>query len=553
MTSSSYSVDANRKIFRLFVLALVLMLGIILMAVVNMLTVRDSNIKRARSVDNLLLLENLFSTLLQAEASQRAFILTDDVVFEQEFTTYSAYLEELLAGLAPGADNQSLAISARARMAGLQQVLDVYRAEGFAPAQALVQNRSGKALMDRYREQNAAVEAAQTLALSEARRDTEQRSQRLLYLLGAWVLTNLVLLVLGGRVLRRDQEWLGAMVAELQLGREEIVLLNDLNASLLSCTDHKEATRVIEHYLRRLFPDVAGALYLYRASRNILELQGTWGQLGGTVPERLMSEECWSLRRGAAHQWRSAADLPCAHYSSDAVGHPSICLPMMALGETLGLLYVQGIVSAEDQPGFFADARMRLLQTTVSQIASSIANLNLRAALHSQSIRDPLTGLYNRRYLEETMQREEMRAKRSGQPLSIVMADIDHFKQYNDTQGHQAGDSLLQAFGEALAQVVRDEDIACRYGGEEFMLILPGASLERAVERAEQARAAIARLRVRQGGRALPDVTASFGVASFPAQGEHWQDVLRQADAALYQAKRDGRNRTVAAGTDAAS
>jgi diguanylate cyclase (GGDEF)-like protein len=552
MTSSSYSADANRKIFRLFMLALALMLGIILLAVINMFSVRASNERRARSVDNLLLLENLYSTLLQAEASQRAYILTDDIVFEQEFTVYAAQMDELLARLGEGAAYRTLIASARARLAGLQSVLDIYHAEGFAAAQALVQNRSGKALMDRYREQNAIVETAETNFLLDARRETDTGSQRLLYLLAAWVLVNLVLLGLGGRVLRRDQKWLGTMVAELQLGSEEIVLLNDLNASLLSCTDHKEATRVIEHYLRRLFPDVAGVLYLYRASRNVLELQGTWGQVGGTVPERLLSEECWSLRRGAPHQWRSPADLPCAHYSSDAAGHPSICLPMMALGETLGLLYVQGIASVEDQPGFFSDTRMRLLQTTASQIASSIANLNLRAALHSQSIRDPLTGLYNRRYLEETMQREEMRAKRSGQPLSIVMADIDHFKQYNDTQGHQAGDSLLQAFGEALAQVVRDEDIACRYGGEEFMLILPGASLERAVERAEQARAAVARLRVRQGGRPLPDVTASFGVACFPAQGDHWQDVLRKADAALYQAKRDGRNRTVAAGGDAA-
>lgn len=353
-------------------------------------------------------------------------------------------------------------------------------------------------------------------------------------------------------MLRRDQQWLGALVAELKLGSDEIVLLNDMNASLLSCTDHKEATSVIKHYLRCLFPDVAGVLYLYRASRNILELQGSWGQMQGSVPERILSEECWALRRGSSYLWRGPADLPCAHYSSDSSGHPSICLPMMALGDTLGMLYVQGIASVEDQPGFFSESRMRLLQTTVSQIASSIANLNLRAALHTQSIRDPLTGLYNRRYLEETMQREEMRAKRSGQPLSIVMSGIDHFKQYNDTQGHQAGDSLLQAFGEALSQVVRDEDIACRYGGEEFMLILPGASLERAVERAEQAREAITKLRVRLGGRPLPDVTASFGVACFPSQGDHWQDVLKKADAALYQAKRDGRNRTVAAESDAA-
>jgi len=220
-------------------------------------------------------------------------------------------------------------------------------------------------------------------------------------------------------------------------------------------------------------------------------------------------------------------------------------VPMMAMGETLGMLHV--IDTGEQVDAFNDDMRLRLLETTASQIASAIANLNLRAALHAQSIRDPLTGLYNRRYLEETMQREEMRAQRNNLPLSIIMADIDHFKNFNDTHGHHAGDLLLQAFGKELQAMVRGDDIACRYGGEEFLLILPGASLEKALERAEEVREAVRRIKVVFQGLPLPQVTCSFGVACYPQHGAHWPQVLQQADLAMYAAKHQGRNRSVAA------
>jgi diguanylate cyclase (GGDEF)-like protein/PAS domain S-box-containing protein len=163
--------------------------------------------------------------------------------------------------------------------------------------------------------------------------------------------------------------------------------------------------------------------------------------------------------------------------------------------------------------------------------------------LQEQAIRDPLTGLHNRRYLDETLPRELQRAERQGQPVGIIMLDIDHFKRFNDTYGHDAGDTVLRAVGAFLQQHTRGADIACRYGGEEFTLVLPGASLADARQRAEELRTRVQTLVVQHGGQALEKVTASLGVAIFRTHGTTADALVSTADQALYQAKRNGRNR----------
>ena len=168
----------------------------------------------------------------------------------------------------------------------------------------------------------------------------------------------------------------------------------------------------------------------------------------------------------------------------------------------------------------------------------------LRDKLQEQALRDSLTGLYNRRYLEETLQREIAQSFRSGRPLGIVMIDIDRFKELNDTHGHRAGDMALQALGQLLAANTRSGDIACRYGGEEFVLALPGATLEVAHERAERLRRAVEVMCVPFGATTL-SLTICAGVAAYPLHGERADEVLDNADAALYLAKNGGRNRCV--------
>lgn len=194
---------------------------------------------------------------------------------------------------------------------------------------------------------------------------------------------------------------------------------------------------------------------------------------------------------------------------------------------------------------FYCEEIKPLAQFTATHIGAALAGIALRESLRQQNIKDPLTGLFNRRYLEETLEREMHRAKRNNSPLSLVMLDIDHFKQFNDRYGHPAGDLLLKEFGNNLRAHVRGQDIACRYGGEEFILVLPDATAVQAHQRAETIRQSLVSLDVDYQGVRLPTITASFGVAAYPADGDDWESVQRLADRALYQAKANGRDQVV--------
>jgi diguanylate cyclase (GGDEF)-like protein len=180
-------------------------------------------------------------------------------------------------------------------------------------------------------------------------------------------------------------------------------------------------------------------------------------------------------------------------------------------------------------------------------LSLALCNLRLQESLRIQSIRDPLTSLYNRRYLEESLEREVVRCGRRNLPMAVMMIDIDHFKRFNDAHGHDGGDALLVQFAALLQAHCRGEDIACRFGGEEFTLIIPETSTETAMARAEQIRAAAENLRVTYQKSQLSPVSVSIGVAGFPKDGQHGDDLIHSADVALYRAKHEGRNRVVAA------
>jgi diguanylate cyclase (GGDEF)-like protein len=214
---------------------------------------------------------------------------------------------------------------------------------------------------------------------------------------------------------------------------------------------------------------------------------------------------------------------------------------MIAQGETLGILHIR-----ELNPNSILDATgLRLAITVGDQLSLALANLRLRDELRQQAIRDPITKLFNRRYMEETLIREVSRAQRNNQPLSVIMIDIDHFKEFNDSFGHEAGDLVLLSLARFLSTRVRGSDVACRYGGEEFTLILPSATLDLARKRAEQIREGIQSIQVKYGGQTLGPITLSLGVAVFPDHGVTGEAILQLADAALYRAKQTGRNRVV--------
>jgi diguanylate cyclase (GGDEF)-like protein len=220
-----------------------------------------------------------------------------------------------------------------------------------------------------------------------------------------------------------------------------------------------------------------------------------------------------------------------------------LCIPILAQGETLGIVHFQ---ATEENPNL-DPSELSFKTTFAGQVGLSIANIKLREALRTQSIRDALTGLYNRRFLEETLDREVRRAARGAQSLGLLMIDLDHFKKFNDTYGHDAGDAVLRETGQFLAKGIRAEDFVCRFGGEEFVVILPTGSVEVAQARGERLRAKMRELTITHQGRSLGMVTISVGVAAFPQHGTSPKELMAAADSALYEAKRGGRDQVVVA------
>jgi len=215
---------------------------------------------------------------------------------------------------------------------------------------------------------------------------------------------------------------------------------------------------------------------------------------------------------------------------------------MTAQGETLGLFYL-----STDHAHALSEPTQQLARTVAEQVGLAIANIHLRETLHHQSIRDPLTSLFNRRYLEEALNQEIARAQRKQLPIGIMMLDVDHFKRFNDTYGHEVGDYVLQSLSKFLKASIRASDIACRYGGEELTLVLPESSLEQTCAKAEEIRAAIANLAIAYNGQPLGTLTISLGVSAFPQHGATGATLLQAADAALYRAKAAGRNQVFVA------
>ena len=319
--------------------------------------------------------------------------------------------------------------------------------------------------------------------------------------------------------------------------------LSKMTSLLHACFTLDEANKIITHFAQQLFPDQTGELYAFRSSRNLLEISARWGEVEGH-DTMFAPQDCWALRQGQMYEVSDPQhSILCLHVKHT---NPYLCLPMMAHGEVLALLHVC-LEPDADGTRTLTEARRSLLKVFTEQIALALSNLKLRDSLRQQSIRDPLTGLFNRRYLEESLLLEMQRARRSNSPFSILMLDLDHFKRFNDTHGHEAGDIVLQTLGRFVQRHVRGGDIACRYGGEEFTLVLPGTSLEQAQQRAEELCAGIRTLQVEFNGSSLGPLSFSIGIATFPNHGDGVELVLQAADMALYQAKHQGRDRVVAA------
>ena len=339
--------------------------------------------------------------------------------------------------------------------------------------------------------------------------------------------------------LRNANDELTALVAELQRRDTEMLSLNRVYELLQACTTQQEAYKVIALVAGELFVGQNGCLAVLHAADRYLEPVASWGPEPSVEPVFSL-EDCWALRRGQLHEVLDPkVGLVCRHFINPS-NTASLCVPLSVQGETLGVLCVVGrdAVNSEYQIG-----QQRLAVAVGEAIKMSLSNLKLQEKLREQAIRDPLTGLLNRRFLEETLARDVYRAQRRNSPLCAVMLDLDDFKQYNDTFGHHAGDTFLREFGKGMRQTLRKSDISCRYGGDEFVLVLPDSPLLDAQKRVEQICAMVKDIQNRQGESRTGTMTVSAGIAQVGVHASDAGELLRAADKALYAAKAAGRDR----------
>ena len=338
---------------------------------------------------------------------------------------------------------------------------------------------------------------------------------------------------------------LRASVAAMERRNRESALLAELAELLAASGDFDEAKIVLDRLLPRLFPGDAGAVYVLRESRNVAEAMTLWNRM--PLDEASFEPKtCWAIRRGRVHAVEDLIDhVPCGHVTP-IDGTSYVCVPMTAQGETIGVLHLR----TRRTPDGSAPERedLHLPQSVAEQVGLALANFRLREKLLAQSLQDPLTGLYNRRFMTEFLERELHRSIRNERPLSLLMVDVDRLKHYNDTRGHQMGDRLIRETGRVLLDGIRASDLACRYGGDEFLLVLPETTLPEAVALGERLCEAFNTLDLgSDAGAEGPGL--SIGVATAPEHGTDPAALIRAADEALYVAKSEGRGRVVHAPT----
>lgn len=440
----------------------------------------------------------------------------------------------------------------RLRLSILDQLINIQR-DGHDPAEASSLATQGlRAMID--------TEAVITHFLDKLTEDLDRRqhalqrnSTWLMWISGIGLTGALLLLValqanfrreaMHSRRLERDSrdaltqlEITHGELSRLSAVRQE---LNEYSNILQGCQNIGEAMQATRAVICKLLPDSGGRVYGMRASQNLAETLIEFGHEQAPSNDVIAPDQCWAMRQGRRHRTRPGSQHPhCQHLDAEAAQSArTVCIPLSAQGATLGLLHASQSAETNDNDAF------DVLNSIADQLSQAMANLQLRETLRLQSVRDPLTGLYNRRYLEANLEREFQRCQRRGLEMAVMMLDIDHFKRFNDQHGHGAGDALLAAVGQAIARVVREEDIACRYGGEEFTVVLPECSKKDAHATAERLRATIETLTVEYLRNTYGPASISIGVACLPLTDERPESLMAAADRALYRAKELGRNR----------
>jgi len=543
----------RKRIFLSFVVATLVLFSVAAAVYISFAQMNRQKHLVEHTYDVITTVQDIMSDLKDIQSSVRGYVITEQ---EDYLTPYFISVPRVNQGLTtlsglisdnPHQIQRTQTLSARIsqRIQIADNVLTTYRLKGQASAFSLIKQGSGKREMDEIRAIVADM-INEEKDLLDARKQAVDTSARLTVSAGiiGLMVCFCILVVVFWLISRENQNRektehsLKESIGNVETINRETQMISRMGDYLRTCRNAVEANDMIRRTMPLLLPETYGAVYVFNNSRNLLQKSVEWGNRADMVKD-FEPEDCWALRQGRPHESVSDSNMPVCTHIDNLHEDGAVCLPMQAHGETFGLIFIAA------QPDAIFDERRRItIRTVAEQISLALANLKLQNALKEQSIKDPLTKLFNRRYLEETLAREQSRTKRNNQTLAVLMMDIDFFKKVNDTYGHDGGDAVLVGFARLLLNKSRKEDIACRLGGEEFVLVLPTASLELARDRAQEICEETRRMQIKHGQQMIA-VTVSIGIAVIPMHGETAEEALQNADAALYIAKKTGRDQVV--------
>lgn len=518
------------------------------------------------------LLDNVLLSLIDAQTGLRGYVITGNPNFLEPYYSGISRIDDQLQHLQALArqrksvahDYNELAKKCAYTLEMFQTELAERQSQGAEAAMEVIATGEGKRRTDAVRLLVSELRGLETSKLERLKFENRKISLYTTAGLVGVTIADLVLFMVAFFMLyralmaSRETESELASLHEESMRQSEILKTQNRQKSiqarladvLQTVLTTEEAYTAIQKNCERLFPSHPGMFYVRSNSKDYFEPKASWN--GGIGNEGFEPKECWAARSNRICRFNIQEDkLPCPHImKADHQMSYAICLPISSADEMIGIMVLGGPLDAEGKQLPVEEEVENLAAEVVNQIGLAITNLRLRDSLRKSSILDALTGLFNRRYLDETIEREFARAAREDHSLGVIMLDIDHFKALNDNYGHETGDYVLRQLGPLLRSACRTSDIACRFGGEEFILILPDADVSITTERAEMIRKETKMLRLTYGGAVLPTITVSLGVATFPDHGMRPEEIIRAADGALYRAKKAGRDRVeVADGT----
>ncbi|MEH1885938.1 diguanylate cyclase [Nostoc sp.] len=323
---------------------------------------------------------------------------------------------------------------------------------------------------------------------------------------------------------------------KLEAKKRELIYLSDMADMLYCCESEDEVYQVVALTCSKLFPSMSGCIYIIANSKNYVQMNSSWGDEKSSK-EIFSISQCWALRRGKLNLLSPCnSGLMCSHLIQPING-AHLCFPLFGQGEIVGILHLYALeeISPEDQ---------QITEIIARTLGFALNNLSIKKRLAYDNLRDGMTQLFNQSYMETILEQRLAEAERSGQPLSVIFLDIDNFKAYNSRYGHLTANIVIRGLAKLLLKSIRSFDIPCRWGGEEFVIVMPNMTLETLRKRVEQLRLDVEQMQLKDGDRILQGITASFGIA-VSESGITVTDFLNRANQAMLEAKRTGKNRVI--------